>query len=429
LTVRVQESTSTAGYVFFARGEDFATIKGDDPVYFVSEIENELYEVYFGDGVVGRAVVPGNIVTLDYMVCNKDAANNAKTFTFNGTIGNGTAVVSTVSMAQGGSEIETIDSIKLHAPKNYSAQNRAVTAEDYKVILPQIYPNIESVNVWGGEEAIPPQYGKVFISIKPKSGETLTTSTKEIIRNSILRSKNIVSISPEIIDPDYLYVSIGCNVYYNPLQTEKNTETLKSLVLSTINNYDTTDLRRFGGVFRFSKLTRLIDTTDQSFTSTIMNIRMSKVFSPSFNAKKKYTIRFDNPIYNEFVPEEAVKSTAFRISGQDNDVYIDDDGLGNLRLFYYTGTQTKVFLNKALGTVDYAQGIIVINDFVVESAPNNQITIHCVPDSHDVVSVRNQIVAIKQENTKLDIVVDTVSSGQFTGGSNYIFSSSHEYGV
>ena len=272
-------------------------------------------------------------------------------------------------------------------------------------------------------------YGKVFISIKPKSGETLTTATKETIKNNILRSKNIVSITPEIIDPDYLYISMSCSVFYNPLQTEKNPETIRSLVLETISNYDSTDLRRFGGVFRFSKLSRLIDATEQSITSNISNIRMSKVFYPAINQKKKYTITLNNPIYNENVPEEAVKSSPFRVANQDNDVYIDDDGLGNLRLFYYTGTNTKVFLNKNVGTVDYKKGIVIINDFIVESAPNSAIVINCVPESHDVVSVRNQIVALKMDAAKVEVVVDTVASGQYTGGTNYNFRSSHDYGV
>lgn len=429
LTVRVQDSTNTTGYVYFTRAENMLSVKADDPVYFIKEIDNELYEVYFGDGITGRQVVSGNVVTLDYFVSNKDAANKAKAFTFQGSVGGGTVVVATTSMADGGSDIESISSIKLHAPKNYSAQNRAVTAEDYKVIIPQLYPNVESVSVWGGEENEPPQYGKVFISIKPKSGETLTTSTKEIIKNNILRNKNIVSITPEIIDPDYLYVTIGCSIYYNPLQTEKNPETLKALALQTIANYDSSDLRQFGGLFRFSKLSRLIDATDNSITSNIMNIRISKVFNPSFNQKKKYTIRFDNPIYSEGVAEEAIKSTPFYISGTTDPVYIDDDGVGNLRLFYYTGTSTKVFLNKTLGTVDYTKGIVVINDFIIESASNNEIIINAVPDSHDVVSVRNQIVAIKQDIIKMDVVVDTVASGSFTGGTNYIFRSSHDYGV
>lgn len=427
LTVRVQDSTSTSGYVVYTRGDDLTLVKPDDTVYFVKEIDNELYEVYFGDGVTGRPVVSGNVVTLDYFISNKEAANNAKAFSSNASVGGGTTVVTTVSMAQGGSSIETIDSIKYNAPRNYAAQNRAVTAEDYKVILPSIYPNIESVNVWGGEENEPPQYGKVFISIKPKSGETLTTSTKEIIKKNILRSKNIVSITPEIVDADFLYVYITTSVYYNPLQTEKNPDTLKTLVNNVINTYDNDDLRRFGGMFRFSKLSRLIDATDASITSNITNVKMAKVFSPEFNTKAKYNISFNNPIYNSGSAEEAVKSSPFFITSTDQPVYIDDDGLGHLRLFYYTGTSTKVFINKTLGTVNYKTGKLVINDFVILSAENNQITLFCVPDSNDIVSVRNQIVAINQNKTRLNVIVDTVASGQFTGGTNYVFSSSHNY--
>ena len=425
LTVRVQDTTSTAGYVLFTRADDLTLVGQDDTAFFVKEIDNELYEVYFGDGITGRAVLPGNVVTLDYFVSNKEAPNNAKAFSFNGNIGGGTVVVTTTSMAQGGSYIESIDSIKFNAPRNYAAQNRAVTAEDYKVILPTLYPNIESVNVWGGEEADPPQYGKVFISIKPKSGETLTASTKEIIKNSILRKKNIVSISPELVDPDFLYINVTTSVYYNPLQTEKNTDTLKTLISNVINKYDNDELRKFGGMFRFSKMSRLIDASDNSITSNITNIRMSKVISPNFNSKAKYNILFNNPIFSSGTAEESIKSSAFYVTSTDQPVYIDDDGLGNLRLFYYTGTNTKVFINKTLGTVNYTTGRLVINDFIILSATDNIITFNCVPDSNDVVSVRNQIVAINQNNTKISVIVDTVASGQFTGGTNYIFSSSH----
>ena len=425
LTVRVQDSTSTSGYVVYTRGDDLTLVKPDDTIYFVKEIDNELYEVYFGDGVTGRPVVSGNVVTLDYFISNKEAANNAKAFSCNTNVGGGTVAVTTVSMAQGGSSIETIDSIKYNAPRNYAAQNRAVTAEDYKVILPSIYPNIESVNVWGGEENDPPQYGKVFISIKPKSGETLTTSTKEIIKKNILRSKNIVSITPEIVDADFLYVNVFTSVYYNPLQTEKNPDTLKTLISNTINTYDNDDLRRFGGMFRYSKLSRLIDATDASITSNITNVTIMKILVPAFNTKAKYNITFNNPIHSSLAADESIKSTAFYISSTEQPVYIDDDGLGNLRMFYYTGTNTKVFINKTLGTVNYVTGKLVINDLIIASAPNNLIEIICTPDSNDVVSVRNQIVALNQNSTRVSVIVDTVASGQFAGGTNYIFSSNN----
>lgn len=425
LTVRVQDTTSTAGYVTFSRAADFASIKRDDAVYFVQETENQLYDVYFGDGIVGRRVNPGNIVTMDYFVCNKDLPNNSKTFTLNGSISGGTPVVTTISMAQGGSDVETVDSIKFHAPKSYSAQNRAVTAEDYKTLLPQLYPNVESVNVWGGDEAVPPQYGKVFISIKPKSGETLTNSTKELIRNSILRNKAVVSVTPELVDPEYLYITISSSVFYNPLQTDKDAQLLRTEVVNVINDYRLNELQKFGGVFRFSKLSRLIDAADKSFTSNITNIRISKTIIPSINQIKKYTITFNNPIYNTGVPEESVKSSPFRVLNQSNDVYIDDDGVGKLRLYYLTSTGSKSFINTAIGTVNYKTGTVTLNDLVIESSPNNIITINCIPDSNDVVSVRNQIVAIKQESVKVDLVVDTVSSGEYIGGTNYNFRSSH----
>jgi hypothetical protein len=263
----------------------------------------------------------------------------------------------------------------------------------------------------------------VFISIKPKSGETLTTSTKEIIKKSILRSKNVVSISPEIVDADFLYVLIKTSVYYNPLQTEKNTDTLKTLINNVINTYDNDDLRKFGGMFRYSKLSRLIDATDASITSNITSVLMLKVITPEFNTKAKYNITFNNPIRTSGIADETIKSSSFFVTSTEQPVYIDDDGVGNLRLFYYTGTQTKVFLNKTLGTVNYTTGKLVINDLVILSAPNNEILIDCVPDSNDIVSVRNQIVAIRQNSTSVNVIVDTVASGQFSGGTNYIFSS------
>ena len=199
------------------------------------------------------------------------------------------------------------------------------------------------------------------------------------------------------------------------------------MISNVINKYDNDDLRKFGGMFRFSKLSRLIDATDNSITSNITNVRMAKVISPNFNSKAKYNILFNNPIYNSGSPEEAIKSSPFYVTSTDQPVYIDDDGVGNLRLFYYTGTSTKVFINKTLGTVNYTTGRLVINDFVILSATDNIITFNCVPDSNDVVSVRNQIVAINQNNTKISVIVDTVASGQFTGGTNYVFSSSHNY--
>lgn len=430
LQVTVQETSNSTTYYTYTHATNLTTVKSTDTVYFVSEIDDGLYEVYFGDGVLGKALMAGNIVTLSYMVSNASAPNKASDFIFNGTIGGGTVIVSSASAAAGGSESESIDSIKLNAPRSFSAQNRAVTAEDYKTLLPQLYPNIESLNVWGGEENDPPQYGKVYISIKPESGETLTVTAKEYIKNQLLKNKNVVGIQPVLVDPEYLYISIQTNVYYNPLKTNKAPDTLKALVLDSILNYDNNELRQFGGLFRFSKLGRLIDLSDESITSNITNIRMAKTFYPSFSTPLQYTINYGNPIYSEGVAEESVRSSGFYVYGVDQMVYMDDDGLGNLRLFYLTGVGEKVIVTSItkVGTIDYTTGTIIISDQVpFLSSIDNSVTIYCVPDSNDVLSLRNQLVRIKQTSISVDIIVDKVASGQFTGGTNYIFSSSHNY--
>lgn len=433
LSVRVQENANSALYEKFTEAPEFSLIKSTDAVYFVKEIEDELYEVYFGDGVLGKQIYPGNVVNLNYLVSSKEAANNATIFTFSGNLGGNSTVV-TVSKSQGGSDIESIDSIKLHAPRNFSAQNRAVTAEDYKTLLPQLYPNIDSVNVWGGDENIPPEYGKVYICIKPKSGEFLTTSTKEAIKNTILRPKGLVSITPEIVDPDYIYLSLYSSVYYNPIKTERDAETIKALIRETISNYDTTELRQFGTRFRFSKLTSLIDDVDPAVTSNITNVRMTKKLTPYINNSTTYTVKFNNPIYNEYVPEEAVVSSGFYVFGVDQLVYMDDDGLGNLRLWNLGSDGTKHFVLPGItvGTVDYDNGIIYMSDnFMITglAGADTQLSIYVVPDSHDVVSVRDQLVLINSAKVQIEMIVDTVATGQYSGGSNYTFSSSHNYDV
>lgn len=432
LVVTVQESSSTPGYTTYTLADNFTLLTSSDTVYFVKEIDDELYEVYFGDGITGKQLNAGNIVTLSYMVCNKDAPNKASSFTFNGSIGGGTVVVFGEAAA-GGSDIESIDSIKLNAPRSYSAQNRAVTAEDYKTLLPQLYPNIDSLNVWGGENNIPPAYGKVFISIKPKFGETLNYTAKEYIKNNLLSKKNVVAVQPILVDPEYVYISLLSDVYYNPLKTDKSDETIRSLILNTIIQYDKNELRQFGGLFRYSKLSRLIDLSDTSITSNITNIRIAKQLTPSFGTDMKYTISYGNPIYNEGAAEEAVRSTGFYVLGYESTlVYLDDNGAGKLRMFYLDESNNKLFVysNIEIGTVDYTSGTIILNNtFTIISAPNNKITIYCVPESNDILSTRNQLVIINQQEIKVNVLVDKVSSGQYFGSSNYTFSSSHNYKV
>lgn len=424
LTVRVQEISGSGAYTSYTLADNIAEVGALTRAYFLKEIDDGLYEVYFGDGIVGYKPANGNIVSLNYFTTNKDAANGSRVFTYNGTSLNGSVTVNTVSIADGGADAESIDSIKFNAPKNYSAQNRAVTADDYKVILPQVFANVESVNVWGGEDNNPPIYGKVFICIKPISGETLTNATKDSIKKTVLKGKNVVSIIPEIVDPQYLYIKLDTTVYYNPLATNNNEETIKTLVRQAISDYNAADLTKFDGMFRFSKLSRLIDTAEDSILSNISTLTLIRSITPSIGTSTSYVIRIENPIYSENVPENSVLSDGFIVDGTAETVYLEDDGVGNIRLFYYANANTKKYVNTNQGTVDYANGIINVNDIKITYANNNKLTFTIKPNSNDVVSVRSQLVIIAEELLAVNAIADTVATGSSSGGTNYIFTAS-----
>ena len=424
LTVRVQENPGSAAYTSYTFADNIAEVGPLTRAYFLKEIDDGLFEVYFGDGIVGYKPSNGNVVALNYFTTNKDAANGARVFTYSGASLNGSVTVNTVSIADGGAEAESIDSIKFNAPKNYSAQNRAVTADDYKVILPQVFANVESVNVWGGEDNSPPIYGKVFICIKPRSGETLTNATKDSIKNTVLKGKNVVSIIPEIVDPQYLYVKLDTTVYYNPLSTNNNEETIKTLVRQVISNYNTTDLKKFDGMFRFSKLSRLIDASEDSILSNISTLTLVRSITPSIGTGTSYVINIENPIYSAGVAEDSVVSEGFIVDGTAETVYLEDDGVGNIRLFYYASANTKKYVNTNQGTVDYANGIITINDINITYANNNRLTFTIKPQSNDIVSVRSQLVMIAEDQLAINAIADSVATGSSSGGTNYIFTPS-----
>jgi hypothetical protein len=425
LTVRVQETSGSSAYTSYTLADNITEVGATTRAYFLKEIDDELYEIYFGDNIVGYEPAAGNIVSLNYFVTDKELANGARIFTYEGTgLNGGTVTVNTVSAAEGGRDIEDIDSIRFNDPRNYSAQNRAVTAEDYKVILPQLFANIDSVNVWGGEDNNPPVYGKAFIAIKPLSGETLSTATKDLIKTTILKDKNVVSIIPEVVDAQYLYIVPNVTVYYNPQQTNRSEETIKSLVRDTVVNYNQTDLNRFDGMFRFSKLSRLIDSSEESILSNITTIKLLRSFTPTLGSRTSYIINLDNPIYTEGVPEGAVISDGFTIDGSNETFYFEDDGVGNIRLFYFVGAATKRYVNETLGTVDYTAGRITINDINITTATDNLVSITIKPQSNDVVSVRSQLALIAEDKILVNAIVDKIASGETSGGTNYIFTSS-----
>jgi hypothetical protein len=426
LTVRIQDSASSSVYTTFTKAETLIGVDSTTKCYWVKEIDEGLYELTFGDGNLGMELDTGNIVHLNYFVSSLDAPNKARQFTYGGgTLISGASIsITTTSIAANGAAAEDIDSIRFNAPRMYASQNRAVTPDDYKAIVYSQFSDAASVTCWGGEDNNPPVYGKAFIAIKPLSGETFSNATKEQITTTILKGRNVVSIIPEVVDAQYLYIIPTTTLYYNPQQTNRSEEQLKTLVRDTIVNYNQTDLNRFDGMFRFSKLSRLIDASEESILSNITTLVLKRSFTPTFNTRTSYVITIDNPIYTEGVPEGAVTSDAFTIEGSSETFYFEDDGVGAIRLYYFVGAGTKRYINANLGTVNYTTGAITLNDINITSATNNEITITIKPSSNDVVSVRSQLALIAEEQIVVNAVVDKVASGETSGGSNYIFTSS-----
>jgi len=429
LKVSVQASSTSSKYAIFKRSDTIINLDQDSAVYFVNEIDNELFEITFGDGVIGTAIEAGNIVHLEYLVTNKAAANNARSFQYQGSnlISNSTISVVTIKSSTGGSEIEDIESIRYNAPRAYSAQNRGVTAEDYKSIILSNYPNVSSINVWGGENNKPVVYGKVFLCIKPKSSLVLTIEEKNAIKRDILKSRNVISITPEIVDPKYTNIQVTSSVYFNPKSTNKTSDDIKAQVLTTIKDYNTNNLQKFDSIFRISNLTTLIDKTDQSIVSNITSIKLYTTISPLYGIYGNYQVYLGNPIYYSGVAEESVKSGGFYTINSDQLHYLEDDGLGNLLMYTYIG-KLKIIVNKNVGTINYSTGLISIKNLYINGLDPNtntgelQFTIK--PQSYDVVSVLNQIISIPEDLININVLVDTISMGNTGGGTNYIFSSS-----
>ena len=298
LSVKVQESASDSTTRTYTLASGITEIDSSSEVYFLQEVEGGRFEVYFGDGVMGKAIADGNIVILDYINCNRDAPNGASSFTLSGTVGGfANATVTTVNNANGGTGLESITSIKYNAPRDYSAQDRAVTAEDYKTLVKSLYANAQSVQVYGGEDAAVPDYGKVYISIKAKSGSNLTVVTKESIVQS-LKSYAVASVTPVIIDPETTFITLTVNFRYNSGLTVKDVTTLQTNVLNAITNYNNDTLEAFAGMFRYSQLLQTVNEADTSILSNITTVKMYKLVTPTLSEALKYTLSFNNALYN-----------------------------------------------------------------------------------------------------------------------------------
>ena len=437
LTVKIQESSSDSTTNTYTLATGITGLDSTSKVFFLQEVENGRYQVTFGDGVLGKAVADGNIIIMDYINTNRTEANGATTFTLNGTIGGfSTATVTTISNANGGSLPESITSIKYNAPRDYTAQDRAVTADDYKVLVKSLYANAQAVQVYGGEDAAIPDYGKVYISIKAKSGTSLTETTKASIVTS-LKQYAVASIRPIIIDPEITYLTLDTNFKYDSGATTKDVSTLETNVLSVISNYNINNLQNFIGVFRHSKLLENINNADTSILSNITTIKMYKYITPTLSSALKYTLSYNNAFYNPHSGHNSsaggvVSSTGFKINNDDstNEHFLDDDGAGNIRVYYLSGT-TRIYTSTTFGTVNYTTGEIILTSANITSISNvdgassTQIRVFAIPNSNDIAPVRNQVLEIDTSNSTITGNIDTVESGSSQAGTSYTTTSSY----
>ena len=436
LTVKVQESSSDSTTNTYTLATGITGLDNTSKVYFLQEVEGGRFEVYFGDGILGKAIADGNIVILDYITCNRDEPNAATTFTLSGTIGGfSSATITTVSNASGGSGPESIASIKYNAPRDYGTQDRAVTAEDYKVLVKSLYANAQAVQVYGGEDAEVPNYGKVYISIKAKSGSNLTVATKESIVTS-LKSYAVASVRPEIIDPETTYILLTTTFKYDSDKTTKDVSTLQTNIRNAIATYNNNTLENFVGVFRYSKLLEAINDADTSILSNITTVKMYKYITPTLSSALKYTLSFNNALYNPHSGHNAsaggiISSTGFKISGDTtNEHFLDDDGAGNVRVYYLSGT-TRLYTDSTYGTVNYTTGQVVLTSANITSISNvdgaasTQIRVTVSPSSNDIVPVRNQVLEIDTANSSVGGEIDAVESGSSAAGTSYVTTSSY----
>jgi len=444
LTVKVQNSTSDSTLTTYTLATDIAALTSTSNVYFLQEVEDGKYEIYFGDGVLGSALEDGNIVIMNYVVTNKGAANGAAVFVSSAAIDTVSSVnVRIVSAAAGGAEPESVESIKYNAPLDYASQGRCVTTEDYKTYVRQLFANTQSISVWGGEDGSfnnvtgasdIAEYGKVFISVKSITGVNLTETQKsQLVTN--LAPYTVASLTPVIVDPLVLNLILSINFKFDSNATTNNKAGLESIVSSTITTYNNTNLKVFNSVFRHSQFTSLIDDSDPSILSNVTTIALGSLYTPSTSGSFSFTIHFGNALYHPHDGHNStaggiIASTGFYIQDNTNEMFFDDDGAGNLRIFYLV-SGSRIYYSSVAGTVNYTTGLVSVNPVYITSVSNvddnssSAIRMTASPASVDIVSKRNQIVEIDLINTTINGEQDTIVVNSSGGSSNYVTTSNY----
>jgi len=432
IKVNVKPSSSSTSSVTYKQIDNIIGITSTSNSYLLQEIEDERYELIFGDNVIGRKLSNANVITASYIVTDGREGNGASEFSFIGNITNQDGgsinpaligLVSTDEKSRDGDDIESISSIKYFAPRIYSSQYRAVTSSDYESVLGFIYPNVESVTAFGGEEMSPPRFGKVFISVKPRNGDFLSDETKrELIQK--LKSYAVAGIVPEFIDLKYLYVELQVNPYYNPSLNDRPDD-LKTGISNALTQYSRSiDVNKFGGRFKYSKAVSLVDAVDTAITSNITLVTIRRNLKAVLGQFAQYEVCFGNHIHSQESAYNVV-STGFTIEGVVGTVYMADEVVdretGRMFFFTYEEGGTPNIIKKNAGTVKYLIGEVLIDTCNITSTviANNVVEIQAIPHSNDVVGLRDLYIKFDMTNTTINMVQDLISSGENTSGSRF----------
>jgi len=410
--VRVYKALNSTIFEDYTAANNILDIGATDKVFFLSEKEDERYELFFGDGVLGKKLEDGNVVEISYIVTNGDATNGAKTFTFNGVMQDENNAnialpytvtsLTTISNASGGAPIETIDKIKFNAPKYYGSQNRAVTGNDYKAIVRNLYPAVSDIIVFGGEDQVPPAYGKVFLSVKPTEAAALSAFTKNEL-TSELKKYTVASIRPEFVDPSILFLELTSSIYYNGTKTKMLPTEVASKVSTAITEYlKTSGTEKFNGKFRYSKFIGVIDNTDRAINSNDTDVTMRKDFIAQINSSSYYEVCYGNPFLID-CNNPVVSSTGMTVFEYPNVTSYLEDRSGKLVLYRLDSiTGEKILLNDSIGTVDYIKGEIIMTDFTILKGTfsDNRIELRVKPANKDIEVKREMYLDVDVSKSK-----------------------------
>jgi len=451
ISVKVKNNESSTASTEYKLQDSLFDINSSSNVYFIQEVEDERYQIFFGDGIFGKALEDNNFISINYIVTNGDSANGISSFTFNGrityirnaqnyTVTSGVSLITTETISSGGEVIESVDSVKKFAPRIYASQNRCLTANDYETLIPsRIYPETESISVFGGEELIPPQYGKVFISIKPKSGDFLPNLTKENIKLK-LKKYAVAGIIPEILDLKYLFLEVDSKVYYNT-NFAPSSEYVSTVIQNNTNKYaESSEMNKYGARFKYSKFLKVIDDSSDAVTSNITTVNMRRDLRVAVNTWAEYSIGFGNEFHIKSMNGYNIKTSAFKVNGITDDVYLSDIPNTNRltgSIFLFTvpniNSTTPTIVRRNVGTINYKGGVITLSPINIQSGMIRDgqtiIEIGVCPYSNDVVGLQDLYLQLDISSSTFEMVVDEIASGLDPSASNYIVSSSYPNGT